>query len=101
MWSKHRHHSRLIAFENLESLCDCFKRKRILIVFNLLLKSNLRTLNDSLRDLQLLGELDNAQANHGGFTPCQVEHHVHTKFATPILHDIGNFKNRDIISTHT
>ena len=28
---------------------------------------------------------------HGGFTPCQIEHHVWTKFATPILHAI--FRN--------
>jgi hypothetical protein len=29
----------------------------------------------------------------GEFTPCQVEHHVRTKFATPILHAIDNFKH--------
>ena len=27
----------------------------------------------------------------GGFTPCQFEHHVRPKFATPILHVIDNF----------
>ena len=26
-----------------------------------------------------------------GFTPCQFEHYVRTKFATPILHAIDNF----------
>ena len=31
-----------------------------------------------------------------GFTPCQVEHHVWTKFTTPILHAIDNFKNYDV-----
>ena len=30
---------------------------------------------------------------HGEFTPFQVEHHVWTKFATPRLHAIDNFKN--------
>jgi hypothetical protein len=29
---------------------------------------------------------------HGGFTPGQVEHHMQTKFATPILHAIDNLK---------
>ena len=37
----------------------------------------------------------------GGFTPCQVEHHVQTKFATPILHAIDSFKDYDIFSTYT
>ena len=37
----------------------------------------------------------------GQFTPCQVEHHVRTKFATPMLHVIYNFKNYDIFSTYT
>jgi len=27
-----------------------------------------------------------------GFTPFQVEHHMRTTFATPILHAIDNFK---------
>ena len=31
---------------------------------------------------------------------CQVEHHVRTKFATPILHAIDNFKISDIFSTY-
>ena len=50
-------------FENLESLCHCSKRKRNLIVYNLLLNPNLTTLKDNVHDLQLLGELDNPQAN--------------------------------------
>jgi hypothetical protein len=29
------------------------------------------------------------------FTPCQVEHHMWTKFATPILHAIDKFENCD------
>ena len=33
------------------------------------------------------------KANHQGFTPCQVEHHVWTKFVTSILHVIDDFKN--------
>jgi hypothetical protein len=33
------------------------------------------------------------EMEHGGFTACQVEHHVRTKFATPILHAIDNFEN--------
>jgi hypothetical protein len=33
---------------------------------------------------------------HTGFTLCQVEHHLRTKFATPILHAIDNRKNYDI-----
>ena len=32
---------------------------------------------------------------------CQVEHHVQTKFATPILHAIDNLKFNDIFSTYT
>ena len=32
---------------------------------------------------------------------CQVEHHVRTKFATPILYAIDNFKNYEIFSTYT
>ena len=28
---------------------------------------------------------------HGEITPCQVEHRVRTKFATPILHAIYDF----------
>ena len=32
---------------------------------------------------------------------CQVEHHVQTKFATPILHGIDNFRNYGIFSTYT
>jgi hypothetical protein len=38
---------------------------------------------------------------HGGDTPCQFEHHVRRKFATPILHVINNFKNYEIFSTYT
>ena len=38
--------------------------------------------------------------NHGGFTPCQFEDYVWTKFTTPILHPIDNFKNCDIFSTY-
>ena len=38
---------------------------------------------------------------HGEITPCQVEHHVRTKFATPILYAIDNFKNYDFFSTYT
>ena len=30
-------------------------------------------------------------AIHGGCTPCQVEHHVQTKFASPIVHAIDHF----------
>ena len=30
--------------------------------------------------------------SHGGLTACQVEHHVRTKFATPILQFIDNFE---------
>ena len=37
----------------------------------------------------------------GGVTPCQFEHHVRKKFATPILHVIENFKDYDIFSTYT
>ena len=33
---------------------------------------------------------------HKGFTPYQVEHHVRTKLATPILHVIYHFQNHDI-----
>ena len=29
---------------------------------------------------------------HGGFTPCQVEHHMRTEFATHILHAIEILK---------
>ena len=32
---------------------------------------------------------------------CQVEHHVQTKFATPILHAIDNLKIDDISPTYT
>ena len=32
---------------------------------------------------------------------CQVENHVRTKFATPILYAIDNFKIYDIFSTYT
>ena len=32
---------------------------------------------------------------------CQVENHMRTKFATPILYAIDNFKNYDIFSTYT
>ena len=32
---------------------------------------------------------------------CQVEHHVQTKFATPILHAIDSSKIYDIFSTYT
>ena len=32
---------------------------------------------------------------------CQVEYHVWTKFATPILHAINNFTIYDIFSTYT
>ena len=39
--------------------------------------------------------------HHGEITPCQVEHHVRTKFATPILYAIDNFKNYDFFSTYT
>ena len=63
MCSKHRHHFEIKFFENLESLCHYFKRTRNLIAYNLLLNCNLRTLNDNVCDLQLLGELDNSQAN--------------------------------------
>ena len=38
---------------------------------------------------------------HGEITPCQVEHHVRTKLATPILYAIDNFKNYDFFSTYT
>ena len=31
---------------------------------------------------------------------CQVEHHVRTKFATPLLHAIGNFEFYDIFFLH-
>ena len=36
-----------------------------------------------------------------GFTPCQFEHHMRPKFATPILHVIDKFRNYDIFSTYT
>ena len=32
---------------------------------------------------------------------CQVENHMRTKFATPILYAIDNFKNYDIFPTYT
>ena len=32
---------------------------------------------------------------------CQVENHVRTKFATPILYAMDNFRNYDIFSTYT
>ena len=38
---------------------------------------------------------------HGEFTPCQFEHHVRPKFATPILHVINNFKNYEFFPTYT
>ena len=38
---------------------------------------------------------------HGEITPCQVEHHVRTKFANPILYVIDNFKIYDYFSTYT
>ena len=38
---------------------------------------------------------------HGEFTPCQFEHHVRPKFATPILHVINNSKNYEMFSTYT
>ena len=38
---------------------------------------------------------------NGKVTPLSVEHHVRTKFATPILHAIDNFKIYDIFSTYT
>ena len=38
---------------------------------------------------------------HGGFTPCQFEHHVRPKFATPILHVIDNVKNYEFFPTYT
>ena len=39
--------------------------------------------------------------SHGEITPCQVEHHVRTNFATPILYAIDNLKNYDFFSTYT
>ena len=38
---------------------------------------------------------DQIERFHGEITPCQVEHHVWTKFATPILYAIDNFKKYD------
>jgi hypothetical protein len=56
------------------------------------------TINNIVRvELQLFGVFQ-----PGGFTLCQVEHHVQTKFARyPILHAIDIFKNYDIFPTYT
>ena len=46
----------------------------------------------------LFGEL---LAGTGRSLHCQVENHVQTKFATPILYAIDNFKNYDFFSIYT
>ena len=37
----------------------------------------------------------------GGSLHYQAEHHMQTKFVTPILYAIDNFKNYDIFPTYT
>ena len=56
-------------------------------------RSNFVLVISSTRGGSLGRVVCHVQSKHRVITPWQVEHHVRTKFATPILYAIDNFKN--------